>query len=66
MIIETCPKCGNPLQEFIIATYPAIPRKECLQCGWSWEGKPEEIIYKPFDENNFTQLIDNSLLEANE
>lgn len=48
MIIETCPKCENPLQEFIIATYPAIPRKECLQCGWSWEGKPKEIIYKPF------------------
>lgn len=52
MIIETCPKCGNPLMEYVVLTYPPIPKKECPRCRWSWEGKSEKIVYKPFDENN--------------
>lgn len=39
MIIETCPKCGRDLFEFIICTYPPTLKKECLNCGWTWEGK---------------------------
>ena len=41
MIVYTCPKCGENLRETMIATYPPIPRKECPNCGWEWEGPPE-------------------------
>lgn len=47
-IIETCPKCGHDLLDFIIAVMPPISRKECTYCGWSWEGKPEDTIRVPF------------------
>lgn len=59
MIIKTYPKCGCPLQNFVLATYSPIHKKECPKCRWSWESKPEEIIYKPFDENNLMQTLDN-------
>ena len=49
MIIETCPKCGGDLMSFVIATYPPIPSKECLRCGWRWEGKRQEVIRVPFE-----------------
>lgn len=49
-VIETCPMCGHDLINEIIATYPPIPRKKCSQCGWSWEGEPEQIIRVPFKE----------------
>ena len=29
-------------------TFPPIYRKECYNCGWSWESKPEPIQYVPF------------------
>ena len=51
IIIETCPECGHELLNVMICTYPPIPKKECLNCGWSWEGKPEEIIRVPFGGN---------------
>jgi hypothetical protein len=44
VIIETCPKCGHDLQDLVICTYPPIPRKECHNCGWSWEGEREEVV----------------------
>ena len=50
MIIETCPKCGHDLQDLIICTYPPIPRKECTHCGWSWEGKRDQVVRVPFKE----------------
>ena len=50
IIIETCPKCGHDLQDVVLCTYPPIPRKECHNCGWSWEGQREEIIRVPFNE----------------
>ena len=52
IIIETCPKCGHDLQNLMIATYPPIPRKECWNCGWSWEGEQEEVVRVPFGGNN--------------
>lgn len=52
IIIETCPKCGHDLHDLVIATFPPIPRKECWQCGWCWEGEPEKIIRVPFGGNN--------------
>lgn len=38
---------GDLLDE-VIAIYPPIPCKRCLNCGWSWEGKQEKIVRVPF------------------
>lgn len=48
MIIETCPRCGAPLLDIVLASNPPIPRKECFSCGWYWQGEPEPIEYVPF------------------
>lgn len=47
IVIKTCPKCGHDLIESIITTMPPIPRKECLHCGWSWEGNSEKVTIIP-------------------
>lgn len=52
IIVETCPKCGHDLTDVIVATYPPIPKKECWNCGWSWEGAREEIVRVPFGGNS--------------
>lgn len=54
MIIETCPKCGSPVQTYIIPTYPPFHKKICLSCGWSWE-QQEKIVFRPVDEKNFCE-----------
>lgn len=51
IIIETCPKCGHDLVDSVICTNSPIPKKECINCGWTWEGKREEIVRVPFVEN---------------
>ena len=51
MIIETCPKCGHDLVDKVICTNPPISKKECVNCGWTWEGKREGIVRVPFVEN---------------
>ena len=48
MIIETCPVCGASLQGWEITTYPSIPVRKCMDCGWYWEGKSDQIQYVPF------------------
>ena len=48
IIIETCPKCGYDLVDEMICTMPPIPKKVCYNCGWSWEGKREEVMRVPF------------------
>ena len=48
IVIETCPKCGGNLGTLVIATYPPIPKKMCMSCGWYWEGKVEKIVRIPF------------------
>lgn len=53
IIIETCPKCGHDLHNEIICTQPPIPCKVCWNCGWSWEGEPEEIVKVPFGGNSY-------------
>ena len=53
IIIETCPKCGHDLIDTVICTNPPIPKKYCHNCGWSWEGEPEEVIRVPFGGNTF-------------
>ena len=56
IIVETCPICGHDLMNEIICTYPPIPKKSCLNCGWYWEGEQEEVIRVPFGKNN-TDII---------
>ena len=52
IIIETCPKCGHDLQDIMLASNPPIPKKECFNCGWSWQGEPEQVIRRPFGGNS--------------
>lgn len=59
IIIETCPKCGHDLHDLVIATYPPIPKKECWSCGWSWTGKPEEVVRMPFGGNSINMMNNN-------
>lgn len=54
IVIETCPKCGHDLIDTVICTYPPIPRKECPNCDWYWEGEREEIVRVPFGGNSYT------------
>ena len=63
IVVETCPKCGNDLQNTVICTYPPIPRKVCWNCGWSWTGKPEKITRVPFggNTNTFTDKDNTSI-----
>lgn len=61
IIIETCPKCGHDLHDVVIATYPPIPKKECFNCGWYWEGEPEQIMRVPFGGNSL-EMTDNTYL----
>lgn len=55
IIIETCPKCGYDLHDVVIATNPPIPKKECFNCGWYWEGEPEQVMRVPFGGNSFEE-----------
>ena len=52
IIIEACHKCGHDLIDEMICTYPPIPRKFCSNCGWSYEGKQDEIVRVSFGGNN--------------
>lgn len=52
MIIETCPKCGQDLQNVQICTMPLIRRKECHNCGWAWESTLDQTSRVPFGEPN--------------
>lgn len=53
IIIETCPECGHDLQDLVLTTYPPIPQKKCINCGWSWTGRqePKEVMRIPFGSN---------------
>lgn len=48
MIIYTCPKCGENLMNYVIATFPPINVMECHYCGWRHEDKPKSTKYVPF------------------
>ena len=53
IIIEACPKCGHDLHDVVLISYPPIPKKECYNCGWTWEGQKEEVVRVPFvDKSN--------------
>ena len=57
IVIETCPKCGHDLLNEVICTYPPIPKKRCIACGWSWTGKREEVIRVPFKEESVDDTV---------
>ena len=65
IIIETCPECGHDLMDSVICTNPPIPRKECYNCGWTWE-EQREVLRVPFNENNTTPIIEPLQPELNE
>lgn len=48
MKIEICPVCGSPIEHIELTTLPPIPIKQCLACGWRWEGKQEAVEYVTF------------------
>ena len=48
IVIETCPKCGADLFDYVITTFPPISAKECLRCGWRWEDITNDITRIPF------------------
>lgn len=48
VVIEICPQCGADIIDMVIATYPPIPCKKCMNCGWSWESAPEKIERRLF------------------
>ena len=56
MIIETCPKCGHDLLGVQIDIMPPIHRKECHNCGWSWESMSEPITRIPFEEPEYPAM----------
>lgn len=66
IIIETCPKCGHDLQDLVITTYPPIPAKQCFNCGWHWEGKREEIVRVPFNNDTIRNDIINAFNNCGE
>ena len=35
MIVYTCPRCGNDLQEIALTSNPPQYQKFCSRCGWS-------------------------------
>ena len=47
MIIYTCPKCGNDLQEVILASNPPQHKIYCNNCGWSHIER-EEVCRIPY------------------
>ena len=56
MIVYTCPKCGNPLTDEVITTYPPIDAKRCHACGYYHTNKQTEntveyVRYDPPEEN---------------
>lgn len=53
IVIETCPECGHDLVNTVICTNPPIPQKSCPNCGWYWEGKPEQVMRIPFGGNSY-------------
>lgn len=63
IIIETCPRCGHYLHDYTICTYPPIPVKKCLQCGWRWEGEPELVTSVPFSGNTYLTKTNTGYIE---
>lgn len=63
IVVETCPKCGEQLCDEVICTYPPIPAKRCMMCGWYWEGTPEKIEYRPFIFENENKMPEKRIAE---
>lgn len=49
VVIETCPKCGGDLLDYVLTSLPPIPCKRCMRCGWDWQGNREDIVRVPFN-----------------
>lgn len=49
MIIYTCPKCGEELEQIILPSLPPIHVTRCNKCGFKEEKREElqRVVYKP-------------------
>ena len=47
IIVYTCPKCGEELEEEVLASYPPIYVTRCRSCGWKTE-KQDDILKIPY------------------
>ncbi len=56
-IIETCPKCGHDIDDYVLAIGRVRHVKECPNCGLSWERilNNEEVKRVPFDPNGWIE-----------
>ena len=42
--IYLCPRCGQPIHETLILTYPPILTYKCTNCNWYFEGNRPPIL----------------------
>ena len=49
--IETCPKCNGALMPLCYATYPPTHAVRCFNCGWEYEEKRNEVVFRKFNLN---------------
>ena len=47
-IVELCPKCHGRLMDIMLTSNPPIPKKVCVECGWSWTGRAPKVKYVVF------------------
>ena len=65
IIIETCPRCGHDLSDTVICSNPPIPKKECIYCGWAWEGEPDQVVRIPFRDNSVVPIREYPMQPSN-
>ena len=53
--IETCPKCGGTLIPLCYTTKPPIHAVRCLNCGWEYEEKRNEVVFSQFNLNDISK-----------
>ncbi len=50
MIIETCPRCGTPLMNIVLASNPPIPCKACPACGAPMTDEAVDMVMERWKE----------------
>ena len=50
MSIETCPWCGTPLMNIVLASNPPIPCKACPACGAPMTDEAVDMVMERWKE----------------